>query len=82
MMCDEAINPIYDYSRLMGRIIEKFGTISKFADSIRKTRQHISRILNNKAFLSVNELDLWRLALEIDVEDIPLYFFVHKANDM
>ena len=81
MMYEDANKPIYDYSKLDSRITEKFGTYGKFAEVLGKTRQHVSRIMNNKSYLDVDEIETWVETLELEVRDIPIYFFTHKVHE-
>lgn len=68
---------IFDYRKLEGRIVEKFGTRSVFAEKAGFTRSQLSARLNNKVFFSSDEI--LRLCapdlLDIPAAEIPAYFF-------
>jgi len=71
---------VFDFSKLKGRIIEKFGTLSKFAEVAHINRSALSSRLKNKTkwppddVIRVCDEDL----LDIPPEQIHLYFFVLK----
>lgn len=63
-----------NYRKLKGRIIEKYGTMSAFADAIGESKQCVSRLIRLKR-LSTLTISKWAKALDICVEDIGPYFF-------
>lgn len=69
----------YDYSRLQGRIREKFGTQEKFATAINLSRVSLSLTLNSKREFTQDEINKSIKALDLLVEDIPAYFFKQKV---
>lgn len=68
-------NPVFDYSKLRGRIVEKYGTQGKFAKADQISDRSMSLKLNNGIRLSQEDIIRWCEMLEIDTNDIPLYFF-------
>ena len=70
----------FDFSKLKGRIIEKFGSMSNFAIAARIDRGTLCRRFKNKSvwpsddILCVCEPEL----LNIAREEIPIYFFAPK----
>lgn len=78
-MCEKVI---FDYSKLKGRIIEKFGIQSKFAAANQLSDRSISLKLNNEVSLSQEEILKWCSILEIENVDIPTYFFGKKVSKM
>ena len=68
---------MFNYSRLRGRIVECFGTSSKFASTIKRSNSHVSKVLNGKSYLGQDEIDLWCEALKIEQDEIGGYFFAH-----
>ena len=38
---------MFDYSKLRGRIVEKYGSISKFSEKLSKSRTSVDLKLNN-----------------------------------
>ena len=73
---------VYDYSKLEGKIIEKFGTRERFAKALGITTKTISEKLNNKTIWKQPEISKAMELLSISGEDIELYFFKKKSNDM
>lgn len=69
---------IYDYSRLRGRIVEKFETVERFAHAVGRTRAAVSRKLNNRTYFTQNEIRLFAEKLEIADEEIGQFFFTRK----
>ena len=70
----------FDFSKLVGRIIEKFGTRAAFAAAAGYTESALSYRLNNKVKFSLPEMYLIIQLLEIDPADISLYFFTPKVR--
>lgn len=67
----------FDYSKLKGRICEKYGTILEFTQQTGINRSSFSGKLNNKVEFSQKEILKISKALEIPDHEIPIYFFVH-----
>ena len=66
---------IYDYSKLRGRIIEKYGCVSKFCDAINISETTIYlKLQNKKEFTQSQIYDACNL-LDIPLEEIHVYFF-------
>ena len=66
---------IYDYSKLLGRIVEKVGTQARFAELLGRSERTISLKLNNRISWTQEEMLSACKILGIDVKDIHLYFF-------
>lgn len=66
---------VFDYSRLNGKIKEKYGTQGNFAKVIRIGRTALSAKLNNKSDFSQKEMYASCDALGIARDEIPSYFF-------
>lgn len=74
---------MFNTSKLRGRIIEVFGSLTMFADALNIPFQQVSKVLNGKTFLRQDAIYKWAVALEIELLDIPAYFFVintHKGE--
>ncbi len=69
----------YDYSKLLGRIVEKFGTQYKFAQAIKLSERTVSLKLNGKIGWKQEEIAKICDILEIDSSKIPDYFFYHMS---
>ncbi len=65
----------YDYSKLMGKIIETFKTRQAFANAIGRSEKSVSDKLNNKVAWTQLEMNKAVEALNLKFSDIPDYFF-------
>lgn len=74
------LEPIFDYSRLRGKIREVFGTQDKYAEALQLSRVSVSQRLNN--LLEFSQEEMYRSAdlLGFHYSEIPNYFFVTKAQ--
>ena len=70
----------YDYSKLLGRIKEKFGTNGCFAREMDMSERSFSLKVNNKVPFKQPEIVKACSLLEIADEDIPAYFFTAKVQ--
>ena len=69
-----------DYSKLIGRIVEKFGTRAAFAEAMGLKYEALSRRLNNKADFKTEEYIRACELLDIPPKEIHLYFFTPKLR--
>jgi len=71
----------FDYSKLKGRIVEKYGCISRFVDEFGCTMQNFSLKLNNKVQFS--QKDVIRIVgmLDIAITEIGEYFFREQVSN-
>ena len=65
----------YNYSKLIGRIAEKFGNQKAFAAAIHSTESAVSLKLNNRRKMTQVDIEEWRIALDIPEIDMYSYFF-------
>ena len=65
----------YKYSKLRGKIIEKYGSQEKFAKEIGISRVSMSKKLNGKAGFSQKDIQEWSKLLCIDCSEYGTYFF-------
>ena len=65
----------FDYSKLRGRIREKFGTEHKFAAAMGMGRVSLSGKLNNEGDFTRKQMLKAAELLQLDANDIPEYFF-------
>lgn len=72
----------FDYSKLRGKIVEKFGTQGKFAAINGMSDRSMSLKLNNGIGLSQDEILKWCELLNIDKTEISIYFFEEKVSKM
>lgn len=70
----------FDFSKLQGRIVEKFGTRTAFSEKWGKTDRYLSDRLNNKIVMDM--VDIYEMCelLDINCVDIPVYFFTPKVR--
>ena len=69
-----------DYSKLLGRITEQFGTQANFSQAMGLSERSISLKLNNKVSWKDEEIARAVELLEIDFNEIPLYFFKYEVQ--
>lgn len=71
----------YDFSKLLGRIAEKFGTQTKFARAMGWSERTNSIKLNG--IVDWKRSDILRACeiLEIGMEEIPTYFFTVNVQN-
>ena len=65
----------FQYAKLKGRIIEKFGTQGEFAKEIGISEVALSKKMNCKTSFSKDDIQKWCEKLDIDVSEIGSYFF-------
>ena len=67
----------FDHSKLLGRIVEKFGSQRALAVAIGWTESKLSARLNNSVHFDSEEIMLLCApdVLDIPCEEIPAYFF-------
>lgn len=65
----------YEYRKLRGRIVEKYGTNGNFAKALGVSKNTLSLKLNNKCGFSQSDIVQWCELLEIPMTQIADYFF-------
>ena len=65
----------YDYSKLRGRIVEKYGTQKKFATAMGWSERTLSLKLNGFVFWKQHEISQAMELLNIEESSINDYFF-------
>lgn len=65
----------YNYSKLLGRIVEKVGTQGAFSEKMGLSERTISFKLNGKVEWKQSEIAKACEILSIEDKDIPAYFF-------
>lgn len=73
----------FDYSKLIGRIVEKFGTRRTFAKAAGFSENTISKKLSGKIGITTEDIINWssKDMLDIDTSEIPVYFFKYKVQE-
>lgn len=69
---------VFDYSKLRGRIVEKFGSIAAFARALDISEVTLSRKLNNRVAISRQDMIDWSTPLDISVDEYSVFYFVQK----
>lgn len=64
-----------EYSKLRGRIVEKYGTMTAFAEKLNIKVQTVSRKLNSDVGFTKDDILVWSELLDIPKEEIGIYFF-------
>ena len=69
-----------DFSKLIGLIVEKYGTRAAFCKVWSKNPEYLSRRLNNLTEFDANDIIEIVELLGIDPRDISLYFLTPKVR--
>ncbi|WP_195264066.1 DUF739 family protein [Clostridium sp. 1001275B_160808_H3] len=70
----------FNYDKLRGKIVEKFGTQGNLARALGVSERTLSLKLNNKIFFSQDEITKISQLLNITLEEIQDYFFKQKVQ--
>ena len=71
---------IKDFSKLSGKIVEKYGTQYNFAIALGLSERSLSLKLNNKVGWRDEEMERAIDLLDLDLNDIPAYFFTNLVQ--
>lgn len=66
---------MFNFSKLRGRIVEKYETIEKFAVAMKITATTLGRKLSGKSSFTQDEIVNACRLLDIPFIEIPAYFF-------
>ncbi len=72
----------FDYNKLKGRIKEKCGTNSKFAELLGCSNNTMSAKINHLSEFTQGEIVKSINILELKREDIPSYFFTSTVQEI
>lgn len=70
----------YDYSKLRGRIIEKYGTAKAFGDEMHWSEPTLYNKLCNNSYWKQDEINKASELLDISDKQIVTYFFTKKVS--
>lgn len=72
----------FDYSRLRGRIIEKYGTFTAFAAAIGQKKSNLSAKLHNNVRITSEEVLGWSAPDKLDIPpaEIHAYFLTPESS--
>ena len=73
----------FDYNKLIGRIIEKFGSRRAFAQATGFSENTISKKLSGKMAITTDDIINWSDVGMLDIanQEIPEYFFKLKVQE-
>ncbi len=71
----------FDYRRLEGRIVEKYGNKSNFAKTLDVTPQAISQCIKSGKGFSAEKIEKWRVLLDILPEEIGDFFYTQNVQE-
>ena len=72
---------MFSTNKLRGRIVEMYGTASRFAQAVGSTPEFVSKYLNGKTTLTQTMMNKWISALEISDDEISIYFFTTEVHE-
>ena len=74
---------MFDYSKLIGRVIEKFGTRRAFAEAVGISENAMSQKLTGKMAITTDDIKKWCMPefLDIPCDEIGAYFFAEKVQE-
>lgn len=70
----------FNYNKLRGRIVEKYGSLTNFSQNLDISYEALSKKMNNLIAFSQKEIVKWCELLEIQQEEIGSYFFVLEVQ--
>ncbi len=71
---------VYDYSKLIGKIVEKYETRRIFAKKLGISEKSLSDKLTNQRPFKQTEITKAATLLDLDCKDIADYFFCLKCS--
>ena len=74
--------PKFDYSKLKGRITEKYGTQKAFSNLLGITEGTLTSKLLGYTYFTQQEIIRSIDLLDIDAADVTLYFFTHRVEKL
>ena len=72
----------YNYSKLRGKIIEKFGTLGEFSKAMKWSERTNGLKLSGRVEWKQNEIITATRLLDVNSEDIDIYFFDVEVQDI
>ena len=72
----------YDYRKLRGRVIEKFGSLSAFAEVLGVTTNTISKKFTGKLPITARNIEEWSSPelLDISPQEYYIFYFRRKSE--
>ena len=75
-----ANKPVFDYGKLRGRIVEKFGSQKEFSKAMNMSQATLTSKLTGLTYFSQGEILRAESLLCIDPGSITAYFFTPKVE--
>jgi len=69
----------YNYNKLRGRIVEKYGSQEKFSNAVGISSVAISKKMRSITGFSQDDIVRWSALLDIDLKEVSEYFFDQKV---
>lgn len=69
----------FDYNKLRGRIVEKYGSQSNFSEKFEVSENTMSLKLNNKVRFTSDDIVKASRMLDIPPDEVGVYFFTLKV---
>lgn len=66
---------VYNYNKLKGRVVEKIGNLSKYAESLNLSYTALNQKLTSKVYFKQSEISISCEILDIPDDEIKAYFF-------
>lgn len=66
---------MYQYNKLKGKIVEKYGTRKAFAAAVGISENSLSLKLNGKTGFSQEDIEKWSKLLGISFDEYPSFYF-------
>ncbi|XVG95858.1 DUF739 family protein [Eubacteriales bacterium KG125] len=70
---------VFDYAKLKGKIIEKYGSQLEFSKAFGVSENTLSMKLNNKVRFTSDDIIKITDMLDIEKVDVGIYFFTRKV---
>lgn len=65
----------FEYAKLRGKIVEKYGSQYKFAKALKISENSLSKKLTGKTQFRQDDIQKWCYLLGISIDEAGLYFF-------
>lgn len=72
----------FNYSKLKGKIVEKFGTQAAFAKALGVSQRTLSLKMQSKIYFRQDEINKAMRLLGIPLDDAREYFFTPKVQEV
>lgn len=72
----------FNYDKLRGKIIEKYGSQYRFAEAMEWSERTLSLKMNNSRAWKQTDIQKAIMLLNISERDIPLYFFTPEVQNI